>query len=64
MIKKILLGLLILVAVVAIGFVTMVYTRYERTFEAPYPNISASTDSAVIARGRYLALGPAHCAHW
>lgn len=63
MIKKILLGLLILVAVVAIGFVTMVYTRYERTFEAPYPNISASTDSAVIARGRYLALGTAHCAN-
>ncbi len=63
MIKKILLGLLILVAAVAIGFVTMVYTRYERTFEAPYPDIQASTDSAVIARGRYLALGTAHCAN-
>jgi mono/diheme cytochrome c family protein len=63
MIKKIILGLLLLVAVVAIGFVTMVYTRYERTFEAPYPKISASTDSAVIARGRYLALGTAHCAN-
>jgi mono/diheme cytochrome c family protein len=63
MIKKILLGLLILVAVVAIALVTTVYARYERTFEAPYPKISASSDSAVIARGRYLALGPAHCAH-
>jgi mono/diheme cytochrome c family protein len=63
MIKNILLGLLILVAVVAIGFVTMVFTRYDRTFEAPYPEIKASTDSAVIARGRYLALGTAHCAN-
>jgi len=63
MIKKILLGLLILVAVISIGFTTLVYTRYERTFEAPYPNIKASTDSAIIARGRYLAMGPAHCAN-
>ena len=26
------------------------------------PDIHASTDSAVIARGKYLAFGPAHCA--
>lgn len=63
MIKKILLGFLSLVAVVIIGFVIAVYARYNRTFEAPYPEIKASTDSAVIARGRYLAMGPAHCAN-
>ncbi len=63
MIKKILLGLLILITVAIIGFVATVYSRYERTFEAPYPAIKASADSAIIARGRYLALGPAHCAH-
>ena len=63
MIKKILLGLLALVLIIAIGFIIAVYSRYERTFEAPYPNIKASTDSAVIARGRYLAMGPAHCAN-
>ncbi len=63
MIKKILLGIVLLVAIIAIGFVIMVYARYERTFEAPYPNIKASTDSAVIARGRSLAFGPAHCAN-
>jgi mono/diheme cytochrome c family protein len=63
MIKKILLGLLSLVAVVIIGFVIAVFARYNRTFEAPYPAIKASTDSSVIARGRYLAMGPAHCAN-
>ncbi len=36
MIKKILLGLLILITVAIIGFVATVYSRYERTFEAPY----------------------------
>lgn len=63
MIKKVLLGLLSLVVVLVIGFVVLVYTRYNRTFDAPYPEIKASTDSAMIARGRHLALGPAHCAH-
>ena len=63
MIKKILLGLLSLIVLVIIGFVIAVYARYNRTFEAPYPDIKASTDSAMIARGRYLARGPAHCAH-
>jgi mono/diheme cytochrome c family protein len=62
MIKKILFGLLSLLVLVVISFIVAVYTRYERTFEAPYPNIQASSDSAMIARGRYLALGPAHCA--
>ncbi|NQV49602.1 MAG: c-type cytochrome [Candidatus Marinimicrobia bacterium] len=33
----------------------------ERTFDAPYPDLAASQDSAVIARGRYLAFGAAHC---
>ncbi|MBL7877217.1 MAG: cytochrome C, partial [Cyclobacteriaceae bacterium] len=52
MIKKIFLGLLILVVVLVIGFVLLVLARYDRTFEAPYPQITASTDSAIIARGR------------
>lgn len=63
MFKKIVLGLVILVAVAAIVFITLVYSRYQRTFDAPYPEITVSTDSAVIARGKYLAFGPAHCAH-
>jgi mono/diheme cytochrome c family protein len=40
----------------------VVLVRWTRTFDAPYPEIHASADSAVIARGRYLAYGPAHCA--
>jgi mono/diheme cytochrome c family protein len=37
------------------------YVRASRKVEAPYPNIHASTDPAVIERGRYLVEGPAHC---
>jgi len=38
-----------------------VQLRWDKTFEAPYPNIVASKDSAVIARGKHLVYGPAHC---
>jgi len=60
---KILKILLIIFVVLVAGIVTYALTSYKKTFEAPYPQISASQDSAVIARGKYLALGPAHCAH-
>lgn len=53
------LGLTLLLLV--IGFFTYVQFNSNKTFNAPYPNIIASTDSAVIARGKYLAYGPAHC---
>jgi mono/diheme cytochrome c family protein len=46
-----------------IGFVVFVYARTNRTFDAPYPEITASTDSSLIARGEYLVYGPAHCAY-
>jgi mono/diheme cytochrome c family protein len=49
--------------VVIVGLVITVLVRWDRTFDAPVPDIHASTDSAVIARGRYLAYGPAHCAY-
>jgi mono/diheme cytochrome c family protein len=35
--------------------------RQHVTYEAPYPNIKASTDSTVIARGRHIVMGPGHC---
>lgn len=47
----------LLIAVV----VTLVEIRWDRTFDAALPELQASTDSSVIARGRYLAQGPAHC---
>lgn len=41
----------------------VVITKQNRTFEAPYPSIHASNDSSVIARGKELVYGAAHCAH-
>ncbi len=38
-----------------------VQLTYRQTYEAPFTGLKASTDSAIIARGRYLAMGPAHC---
>lgn len=52
-----LLTIVLLVAVLAV----VVVLRQNRTFDAPYPQISASTDSAIIAKGKYLFYGPAHC---
>jgi mono/diheme cytochrome c family protein len=34
---------------------------WDRTWDAPLPDIHASTDPAVIRRGEYLVFGPAHC---
>lgn len=53
------LGIVLLVLIVSI--LTMVFLRQHRTFEAPYPEIAASGDSAIIAKGKYLFYGPAHC---
>jgi mono/diheme cytochrome c family protein len=38
------------------------FARWDRQREAPMPDISASEDPAVIARGEYLVWGPGHCA--
>lgn len=61
-ILKILGALLALLVLVVCGTIGLGLSRWDRTFDAPLPAITASTDSAVIARGRYLALGPARCA--
>ncbi|MGH7680272.1 MAG: c-type cytochrome [Gemmatimonadaceae bacterium] len=66
MIKRILkvLGVLVAALLVAAGSVA---TYASRTWDNgryatyPLPELSAGTDSAIIARGRYLAFGPAHC---
>jgi mono/diheme cytochrome c family protein len=56
-------GLLAVVAVLGVTGATTVNFRWNRTFDVPDENVTASTDSAVIARGAYLAYGPAHCAY-
>jgi len=56
-------GLLVAgVALLAIGFFTFISLTWEKTFEAPYPAVTISSDSTVLARGQYLVYGPGHCA--
>lgn len=52
----------IVFGVLIVALVLFIQFTWNRKLSAPYPQIAASTDSAVIARGRYLAYGPAHCA--
>lgn len=54
-------GALLLLVLSLAGLAAAVALRHDRTFDAPYPDVRASDDPAVIARGRYLAYGPAHC---
>lgn len=55
------LGLAVLLII--LGIIVAVFTLKDRKFDAPYPNITASKDTALIARGKYLVNGPTHCAH-
>jgi mono/diheme cytochrome c family protein len=61
MLRKILIygGAILLVALVGIYF--YIQSSASKTYDWAMPDLKASTDSAVIARGKYLALGPAHC---
>lgn len=59
--KRIAIGVVLVLVLGTSALAVAVAVRQNRTFDAPYPAIKASTDPAVIARGRYLALGPAHC---
>lgn len=52
------LGLGLLVA----GFAGLTWARQTRHFSLKTPEIRASSDPAVVERGRYLVQGPAHCA--
>jgi mono/diheme cytochrome c family protein len=50
--------------VLAIGaFALSIYVArtWDRVWDAPLPDIHASTDPAVIKRGEYLVFGPSHC---
>jgi len=51
----------ILLLVVVVGLLAAGTVLYNKTYEAPYPNIHASTDSAVIARGKHLVFATGHC---
>lgn len=51
--------LLFLIAGVAVATAM----RQHITYEAPYPTLQASTDTAVIAKGKHLALVTKGCVH-
>ena len=63
MFKKILkwTGLVLILLIAGVAVATA--TRQHLTYEAPYPNIKASADTAIIAKGRHLALVTKGCVH-
>ena len=61
MIKRILkwTGIILLVLITGITIITA--SRQHLKYDAPYPEIHASKDTAVIARGKHFVFGLAHC---
>lgn len=61
--RKILLTLLTIVVIIIV-FVAYLQASYRQNFNDQYPvsEMQVNGDSAMIAHGRYLAYGPAHCA--
>jgi mono/diheme cytochrome c family protein len=51
----------ILLAILAVG-VVFVASRQNLKFDAPYPEVAASSDSAIVERGRYIVRDLAPCA--
>lgn len=62
MIKKILkwTGIILLMLIAGVTITTA--SRQHLKYEAPYPDIHASKDTAVIAHGKHLVFSIAHCA--
>lgn len=61
MLRRILLSVVVLLVVLVAGAAAYVASRQNLKFEAPYPDIAASQDSAVVARGDYLMNALADC---
>ncbi|HTN06701.1 c-type cytochrome [Agriterribacter sp.] len=59
--KKTIKWTVIILLVLVGGLAITVMARQDIKYEAPYPNIAASTDSMVIARGKHLVYSSAHC---
>lgn len=62
MLKKFVKWTVIIATVLVLVLVIAVASLQNKTFDAPYPEVNISTDSAVLARGEYLVYGPGHCA--
>ena len=61
LVTKVIIGVAATLGVGVIGIVAGANARWDREREAPLPDIKASDDPTVIARGEYLVWGPAHC---
>ena len=61
MLKRSLYIVLSALGLIIIGAVLYISMAWDKKYDLPYPDLTASTDSAVIERGRYLVHGPAHC---
>jgi mono/diheme cytochrome c family protein len=59
--KKKLVRVALGTALVGLLLAVVTVLRARRTFDAPYPELRASRDPAIIERGRYLVEGAAHC---
>lgn len=59
---KILKWTFLVLILVVVGFYSFVQLSWDKKYDAPYPDIKASKDSTMIARGEYLVYGPSHCA--
>lgn len=59
--KRILSGLVIVIALFVAGFAVYVASRQHLKFDTPMPAIAASADSAVIERGHYVVRTLASC---
>jgi mono/diheme cytochrome c family protein len=63
LIRKILLGLLVVLVLFVAGFAIYVASRQHLVFnDVAFPEVAASSDSAVIARGHYLVRNVVNCA--
>jgi mono/diheme cytochrome c family protein len=62
MIRKILIGIGVLLLIVVVGGGAYVASRQNLKFDTAYPEITASTDSAVVERGHYIVRALAPCA--
>jgi len=62
MIRKVLLIVGAMLLVVVAGGAVFVATRQNLHFDPPYPNVTASSDPAVIERGHYIVRDAAPCA--
>ncbi|MCG6168063.1 hypothetical protein [Leptospira sanjuanensis] len=52
-------GTFLLIVVLGVAAATLM--RQNLKYDAPYPDVTSSSDPAVIERGKHLATGPAHC---